>query len=709
MTPERWAQVRSLMESALSVPPQERELWLQAHSHLEEDVVHQLRRLLENIGNDASTLDVPAWASTGGAPAASTPPRVFEIGEEIENRFRVEAFLGAGGMGEVYGCSDSLSRQRVAIKTLRAGEGGPGLERRLRDELVARRIAHPNVCRLFEVFRYTGRNGRELLCVTMQWVQGHTLSEEIRNGPLPLDRALAFAVQLGAGLQAAHDADVIHRDLKSSNILISTGKTDSVVITDFGLARDMSGDAARSVFETGIIAGTPAYMAPEQFSGAPVGKAADIYAFGAVLYEMVTGKVPHEGNTAIAVGLRKLKENAPSARKLRHDLPTHWDHVITACLERDPQHRPKSAADVVAQLEQKMRPPAPRWHRRAWLAAAGTTLVSGAAGYVVTQNRSKTEPLSEEAQAALRKGQEFAKGRTEDSVRNAILELTNATRLAPHSKEAWNTLAEVYVTAASFLFVMPPPQALANAQAAVEKSLALDDRQSRAFGILGHITSNQIPKWRDAEQYFRRSLELNDSDPLVYGWYATYLGRIGRQDEALQMIRKGLTIDAASQALNHNLAVQYLRMRRYIDYLAQAREMVRLKPQEPSSHLALSRAYERLGRYEDAARSCDDAEKYTYSVLSRCMRASIEAGRGNVVKAREIAKEIEAHWRNEPMETLQLLYVYAQLKDIPKVVDLAEEGIRRGDPTVIAIGTSPYFDGFENDEAYRRLLKRLGF
>src|SRR5688572_22205280 len=214
-------------------------------------------------------------ATTPQAATDFDAPR-FAEGDVLAGRYRITRIAGAGGMGVVYEAEDLELGERVALKTLHAGAGATEREvARLRREVqLARRVTHPNVCRIYDAGRH-----ENVLFVTMELLEGATLSEHLStHGRLSAGEAAAILRQLCAGLQAAHDAGVIHRDFKSGNVmLVRRGSDARAVITDFGLARESASTLDALASQAGRIVGTPAYMAPEQIEGAEITAAVDIY------------------------------------------------------------------------------------------------------------------------------------------------------------------------------------------------------------------------------------------------------------------------------------------------------------------------------------------------------------------------------------------------------------------------------------------------
>src|SRR5271165_764230 len=265
----------------------------------------------------------------------------FVSGTLLGGRYRILTLLGRGGMGEVYRAMDLTLGQSVALKFLpeEASRNQRLLERFHGEVRVARVVSHPNVCRVYDIGQVEG-----MPFISMEYVDGEDLASLLtRIGRLPADKAVETARKLCAGLAAAHDRGVIHRDLKPQNIMIN--KRGEVVIMDFGLAAiagELTGAEARH--------GTPAYMSPEQIKGSVVTAKSDIYALGLVLYELFTGKRPFD-----AKSLQQLMDMQESAQltsmtSVAADIDPAVEKIIRRCLDPDPAKRPASAINVLAAL-----------------------------------------------------------------------------------------------------------------------------------------------------------------------------------------------------------------------------------------------------------------------------------------------------------------------------------------------------------------------
>jgi len=329
-------------------------------------------------------------------PAPPAQRSNFAPGETVAKRFRILRFIAQGGMGEVYEALDIELKQKVALKTVRSTflTDANALERFRQEIVVAKRVTHPNVCRTYDLFRHEATKDGEsdLLVVSMEFLAGQNLDQLLKEkGKLGTAEALPLVKQMVAGLAAAHQAGVVHRDFKSNNVMLVPAGAGSgslrVVVSDFGLAHSL--DAGEfALTRTGEMLGTPAFMAPEQVAGKEITPATDIYALGVVMFEMVTGRLPFEGRNWREVAFSRL-ETAPAVPKsLQPDLDEKWSRTILKCLEREPLDRFALVQDVeralTGEVDTVLRTESITRQRRkrAWLTAAGLAVV-GLVGVVL--------------------------------------------------------------------------------------------------------------------------------------------------------------------------------------------------------------------------------------------------------------------------------------------------------------------------------------
>jgi hypothetical protein len=262
----------------------------------------------------------------------------------LNGRYELLRPLGQGGMAKVYLARDGLLGRDVALKVMREeyAEDGEFVERFEREARAAASLSHPNVVQIHD--RGCSEDGRYY--IVMEYVPGGTLKERVRaEGPVRSEEAAGLAAQIAGALGAAHGRGVVHRDVKSQNVLLAEGGRAKVA--DFGIARAAS---AASISRSSLILGTPNYMSPEQAEGKPVGPASDLYSLGVVLYEMLTGRMPFEAETPVAVSMKHVNEPAPSPREVNPDVPEAIEAITLRLLAKDPNERYASAEELIEDL-----------------------------------------------------------------------------------------------------------------------------------------------------------------------------------------------------------------------------------------------------------------------------------------------------------------------------------------------------------------------
>jgi tetratricopeptide (TPR) repeat protein len=360
MTPELWQRLKPLFHAAMERDAEARVGFAEEACGTDAELKRNLLLLIEAQGQ---ALELPDPPVARDSLLDRLRVNRFQAGEVILGRFRIVRLLGRGGMGEVFEAED-LQLGRIALKTLRPDiSGSPqAFKRFLREVDLARKISGPQVCRVHELFPLPATDHSPAAAfLTMEYLEGETLTSKLeQSGPLPRKEALTIALDICEGLRLIHERGIIHRDLKSSNIMLCQRiGVQRAVLMDFGLAivdvrrGEGSNESTMSVAPAGTgfgaFAGTPAYMAPEQFEGRTVSPASDIYALGVVLYELLTGLHPYAAATPVGAAIRRAKRPAPVS-SVQHKLPRHWDHVVERCLEFDPEMRFQSAEDVARAL-----------------------------------------------------------------------------------------------------------------------------------------------------------------------------------------------------------------------------------------------------------------------------------------------------------------------------------------------------------------------
>jgi len=323
-----------------------------AHRHLDACEVCQ------QVLNEAVRALATAKAGGGVESDEVAWRTMFRPGMLVGRRYEIRRFIARGGMGEIYEAFDQELQERVALKTVTStASDNPSAVRRLKAEVqLARRVSHPNVCRIYDFGTHlvTG-TGAPISFFTMEFVEGETLGTRIRqSGALSVDEAHRLGRQLLQGLAAAHSAGVLHRDFKSDNVLLrGEGAELTPVILDFGLARALDQDFVQSSGSAWGLVGTLAYMAPDQLEGQPYTTASDVYSFGLVWYEMLTGELPFKVRSSPAITtLDRLTRPVPVPSSKNPAVPATLDTIVLECLHRSASERLQTAADVLARLDE---------------------------------------------------------------------------------------------------------------------------------------------------------------------------------------------------------------------------------------------------------------------------------------------------------------------------------------------------------------------
>ena len=333
---DRWQRVRALVEGALEQPPEQRQQWLGDHARDERDLEDARRLLAAHEHGEA--LESPADLTTAFVeddPAHQPGDRVCS--------YLIEAEIARGGMGVVYKAWDTRLERWVALKALSPSvlAHAEARERLRREAVVAARLSHESVATVYAL-----EKEREELFIVSEFVAGETLRSRLSRGRLSLGEALGIALAVGRGLSAAHDLGIVHRDLKPENVMLTP--EGHVKVVDFGIATMEA--AGAQLTRTGIIPGTPGYMAPEQLKGHRADARADVFALGVVIYEMIAGRHPFGPTGSWSVIAAVQERDPPPLASTRGDVPDALEALVMRCLAKAPEARYASAGELVEAL-----------------------------------------------------------------------------------------------------------------------------------------------------------------------------------------------------------------------------------------------------------------------------------------------------------------------------------------------------------------------
>jgi len=664
--------------------------------------------------------------------------------------YEIVAPLGAGGMGEVYKATDTRLDRTVAIKLLRKAHTD-------RFEREARAIAalnHPHICTLYDV-------GPDYL--VMEYVEGAPL-----RGPLAPQEALRLALQIARALEAAHAKGIIHRDLKPDNIIVTRM---GVKLLDFGLAKlELAAAASETTVtqtQAGTILGTIAYMSPEQVEGKPAEARSDIFSFGLVLYELLSGRRPFTGGTSIsAMGAILHKEAEPL------EGPAEIGRIVMRCLRKAPAERFQTMTEVKAALEDaKCRNLAENEISVAVLPFAN---MSGD-----KENEYFSDGLAEEILNALTKlpGLKVAartsafafKGRNEDirrigetlrvthALEGSVRKAGNRVRITAQLisiADGCHVWSERYDREMSDIFAiqdeisqaivnvlrlkLAKPAAQATARRAVEpeayeaylkgrsfwnkrteadlnrsieyfhRAIELDPSYPLAYAGLGHVLTAYDWDFHGAEKEYKRALDLNFRYPTAHQWYGHMLVVTGRSAEAIAEVIRARDFDPLSVPINAFVGLIYMKARQYGQAIAASRKVIELDPKNPFAHWILARSLDAQNELQEAVAEAEKAVSLSGRTHPFAAQLGYAYARsGDAVKARQAVDQLMELSRSKYVSPYDIALIYTGLGEKDLAFAWLEKAYVERTGRLLEL-PDPAFDSMRSDPRFLNLVKRIG-
>lgn len=653
--------------------------------------------------------------------------------------YKVTAKLGAGGMGEVYRATDTRLGREVALKVLPPGEARDEAARArlIAEARNASALNHPHICHIYEVNEAEG-----VTYFAMELAEGAPLSQRIPPGGLPVETVVRFGEQIAGALAHAHERGVLHRDLKSGNVMVTPAG--QVKVLDFGLAlrlgKDELAGVTRSkitVQQPGTIAGTLAYLAPEVLSGQAASERSDIWALGVVLHEMATGTMPFEGRTGYALTSAILREPPRAAE----NAPPALRAVIARCLAKEPGQRYQKAAEVRAALEvigsttqtQVAVPAAPAAARgkQVWVTAGVVAAVALAlfiarpwknadqasgdpAAAISVGNRGlgaafliQYPSANAEANELLQRSMMFTRYQFDPLRARPMLE--RALQLDPSFAEARINYALTYIIAVEGGFSNDPGDIF---RAEEELRQALKDRPEvpRAHALMGavHFFQGRLDL---AEQQVQQALRLAPDD-LGGGMWLQIFGRfLGNYEQATQAAREVIEAEPLFWPPRSHLGELLREQGKPSEAMREYEKVLEQDPQNVTALRCLARAYMDLGNLAMARMTLERIQAQDrHNFRVRLMWTHLLGLEGNRALAmKELDPEVVKYADVQPLATLDAAEAYAVLGEQEKAIDWLDRSMRKGDGRVDWIRRNPMLANVREHPRFKQIVASMEF
>jgi tetratricopeptide (TPR) repeat protein len=630
--------------------------------------------------------------------------------------YKILELIGTGGMGEVYRARDTRLHRDVAVKVLRPLAERDAAKRFQREALAASALSHPNICTIHDVGEAGGQP-----YIVMELLEGVTLGAHLGDKPLDPSSALTLVIPIAEALEAAHARGIVHRDIKPANVMITARK--QVKVLDFGLAKHtaMGGDHQETVEAlsiTGAVMGTPQYLSPEVLKGSQADQRSDLWAFGVILYQMLTGQVPFSGASMFELSSSILKEPTPP---LPADVPSGIRTVVNRCLAKDPADRYQSAGELRAALEALHSPAVAAVKGtlpKKWLLAAAGIVGLALAVFAWQYDSGNTNgarrvstggPASsvQEANDLFELAMNLM--RVQNDVPKGIEMMERALALDPKFHEARRYLAfqQVILLLNGYTNDVNPiykaEEELRRVEREAPELVSLPSAQAGVYMVLGR--KELIPVAR-LNEVMKRDPPHNDT----YLWRMVVSLLRGDDAEAKEIARQILerepTFGAPRMFLGEIL-------RREGDLQGAIREqtyVLGLGPEAPGAARFLALAYMDAGQLSEARRVLEERRAHLSNNYmwrqTMALLLALEGKRDEALQAMDPGTEkfARAAWW---VATAEMAEFYAVLGDTTKAVDWIEEAVNRGDERVEWFRRNPRLAAIQKDERFLRMVEAL--
>ncbi len=701
MTNERWTRIERIYFAALERPVTDRAAFVRQEAAGDAALVAELEGLLAYDERPAAFAQHPAIELAARAMAAERDPSRRSEQLAAIGAYEVLRPLGAGGMGYVYLAHDSRLARNVAMKILRPDLADPDWIAAFRAEaLAASALNHPNILTIHEIGEQDGTR-----FIASEYVDGVTLRERLKRGPLPESESIDVALQIADGLAAAHDAGVVHRDIKPEIVMV---RGDGMVkILDFGIATRSGHDGPLTASPSGIVIGTTGYMSPEQRRGITVDARTDVWSLGIVLLEMLAGRqVPAPPNLAV------LPISADLAR------------IVGRAVSADREQRYANARELAAGLRALRRARDTVGTRgsgsRAKFAAA--VLLLGPAVYLLAvSERSRPAPDASKMELTLAADetrspaayQLYAKGRyhvlrrTPSDLRKGLEYLREAVAVDPNYARAYAKTAEAYILLAMASDVAPKAS-FPHARDAAAHAITLDPELAEARVAMGIIKFWFDWDWNGAEVEFKRAIAAKRPDPAAHTFYGHLLSNMGDHTGARQQMRRALDYEPHSALINALFAQCLYYEGHYDESLAHLRKTLDMDRNLWLTYNMMGRIYGLKGMEAEAVQAFDKASALGGSLVVRASVGYTLAASGKRDEARKVLAELTEKAAQAYVPPSNFALVHVGLGEHEQALDRLEEAVEARDMLLTFLTVEPRWAALAAEPRFNAVLNKVG-
>ena len=636
-------------------------------------------------------------------------------------RYEVTGRLGMGGMGTVFAGRHMVLGRDVAIKVIRNEylASPAARERFLREAQTAARLQHPNVVTVYDA---EATDAGQFL--VMEAVSGADLARTVdENGPLPWEAACDAIQQAAAGLEAARQIGLVHRDLSPRNLMLSDDGT--VKLLDFGLASLSAGVSDPSLIP-GMLVGSVPFMAPEQASDPSASDVrSDLYGLGCVMFFLLTGKPPYAGGTLPEVLEAHRRHPIPDVCEFSSEIPTAVALIVSRLLAKAPADRYQTPSELAEDLDRVIKgesplptiktpepvvpvtaAKSPRKSGRLFLVVIGILLIATAFAFGFRQLGGKGgQPTVDDS--AFVQGRSLLDQRQERQVRLAILKFQDVIARQPKHARAYAALADSYNLLGDYGWE-PAMTVFPKAIAAAHRSLELEPDLAEGCLALAFAAATYTCDWDEADRQYRRALEIAPNLPSAHHWYAWYLLQRRRFDEALVEIQRAHELAPENLIILSNVGKILYFGRKYPAAVERHRAALELDQDFQKGHMDLGYTLIELNRIDEALSEFDRAVGISSHDLDvKAARAYALARQGNKEAAQELLKTLQAEAERVGL-FVEMAHIYTALGDSDQAIRWLEKAFARKSPGRADVRVDPRLDPLRKDYRFAPLLKTIG-